>query len=159
MLMCAINPADINQIQGTCTCICNTVPGKGSSTTVLCICIVIFVGVYAIRPPLPAVGGGEGVGVVTSVGADVTTLSKGDWVVLSKPGMGEMNNAVFESLITRVMCTCTYVGVWRTSIVASAECFMRISETIPLQMAATLSVNPTTAYRMLKDFVALKPGI
>ena len=48
-----------------------------------------FLGVYGIRPPLPAVGGGEGVGVVTLVGAEVTTLSKGDWVVMCRPGMGK----------------------------------------------------------------------
>ena len=50
-------------------------------------------------------------------------------------------------------------GAWRTSIVADADNFMKISSGIPLQMAATLSINPTTAYRMLKDFVTLKPGI
>ena len=44
---------------------------------------------YAIRPPLPAVGGGEGVGVVTSLGSEVTRLKKGDWVVSSRPGMGK----------------------------------------------------------------------
>lgn len=49
-------------------------------------------------------------------------------------------------------------GVWRTSIVAGADHFMKISKSIPLQMAATISINPTTAYRMLKDFVNLKPG-
>ena len=49
-----------------------------------------FVGVYAIRPPLPAVGGGEGVGVVTSVGDGVTTLSKGDRVVVARPGAGKI---------------------------------------------------------------------
>ena len=54
-----------------------------------------YIGVYATRPPLPAVGGGEGVGVVTSVGAEVTTLSEGDWVVMSKPGLGEQN-AIFR---------------------------------------------------------------
>ena len=54
-------------------------------------CDYTLIGVYAIRPPLPAVGGGEGVGVVTSVGAEVTTLSEGDWVVMSKPGLGEPN--------------------------------------------------------------------
>ena len=63
---------------------------------VWCLCghVIVIIGVYAIRPPLPAVGGGEGVGVVTSVGAEVTTLSEGDWVVTSKPGLGEPN-AIF----------------------------------------------------------------
>ena len=46
-------------------------------------------GVYPIKPSLPAVGGGEGVGVVTASGADVTHLRKGDWVVPAGAGLGE----------------------------------------------------------------------
>lgn len=42
-----INPADINQIQGT----------------------------YGIRPPLPAIPGNEGVGTVREVGPDVSSLT------------------------------------------------------------------------------------
>ena len=54
--------------------------------------------------------------------------------------------------------THTHTGTWRTKLVASATRFTRISQDIPVQTAATLSVNPTTAYRMLKDFVKLKTG-
>lgn len=39
-------------------------------------------------PPLPAVGGNEGVGVVDSVGANVDQLKVGDWVIPAKPGFG-----------------------------------------------------------------------
>lgn len=31
-------------------------------------------------------------------------------------------------------------------------------KTLPLEVLATLNVNPPTAYRLLKDFVSLKPG-
>ena len=48
-----------------------------------------IIGVYAIRPPLPAVGGGEGVGVVTAVGSQVTSLQTGDWVVPANPSLGK----------------------------------------------------------------------
>jgi len=34
----------------------------------------------------------------------------------------------------------------------------KIDNDIPVPYAATLGVNPCTAYRMLKDFVQLKPG-
>ena len=44
---------------------------------------------YPIKPSLPAVGGGEGVGVVTARGADVTDLRKGDWVVPAGAGLGK----------------------------------------------------------------------
>ena len=97
MLVCAINPADINQIQGTCMVMHVSAIIQIVVSIVWCSLIHVahddstLLGVYGTTPPLPAVGGGEGVGVVTSVGAEVTTLSKGDWVVLSKPGLGEPN--------------------------------------------------------------------
>ena len=37
--------------------------------------------------------------------------------------------------------------------------FLKISNKIPLEAAATIAVNPTTAYRMLKDYIPLKPGL
>lgn len=46
-------------------------------------------GVYAIRPPLPAVGGGEGVGVVSRVGSKVSEFGEGDWVVPAATGLGK----------------------------------------------------------------------
>ena len=56
MLAAPVHPADINTIQGT----------------------------YPIKPPLPAIGGGEGVGEVLSIGPQVKNLKIGDWVF---PGM------------------------------------------------------------------------
>jgi trans-2-enoyl-CoA reductase len=44
--------------------------------------------VYSILPPLPAVGGNEGVGVVDAIGAHVDQLKVGDWVIPAKPGFG-----------------------------------------------------------------------
>jgi len=35
---------------------------------------------------------------------------------------------------------------------------LKIPNDIPFEFAATVSVNPSTAYRMLKDFVDLKEG-
>merc|ERR1711962_1459192 len=52
MLAAPVHPADINTIQGT----------------------------YPIKPPLPAIGGGEGVGEVLSIGPQVKNLKIGDWV-------------------------------------------------------------------------------
>jgi trans-2-enoyl-CoA reductase len=92
--------------------------------------------VYNIRPPLPAVGGNEGVAEVVEAGAQVSDLQKGDWVLPAAPGF----------------------GTWRTLAVAPAASFIRVRSDIPAEYAATVSVNPCTAYRMLRDFVALKPG-
>lgn len=40
----------------------------------------------------------------------------------------------------------------------SEEALIGIPKDIPLQSAATLGVNPCTAYRMLVDFEQLQPG-
>lgn len=59
-LFSPINPADINMIQGN----------------------------YPITPPLPAVGGSEGLARVLAVGEGVTGLKEGDLVVPSRPAIG-----------------------------------------------------------------------
>ncbi|NWI64172.1 MECR protein, partial [Todus mexicanus] len=108
MLAAPINPADINMIQGT----------------------------YAILPPLPAVGGNEGVGEVLEVGRRVAALKPGDWVIPASSGL----------------------GTWRTQGVFPEEALLKVPSDIPVLCAATLSVNPCTAYRMLTDFQTLAPG-
>ncbi|XP_053432598.1 enoyl-[acyl-carrier-protein] reductase, mitochondrial isoform X3 [Nycticebus coucang] len=93
-------------------------------------------GNYGLLPKLPAVGGNEGVGQVVAVGSNVTSLKPGDWVIPANASL----------------------GTWRTEAVFSEEALMRVPSDIPLQTAATLSVNPCTAYRMLMDFEQLQPG-
>ncbi|XP_049675688.1 enoyl-[acyl-carrier-protein] reductase, mitochondrial isoform X2 [Accipiter gentilis] len=93
-------------------------------------------GTYAILSPLPAVGGNEGVGEVLEVGRRVTALKPGDWVIPAGAG----------------------VGTWRTQGVFPEEMLLKVPSDIPVLCAATLSVNPCTAYRMLTDFETLAPG-
>ncbi|XP_038614041.1 enoyl-[acyl-carrier-protein] reductase, mitochondrial [Tachyglossus aculeatus] len=93
-------------------------------------------GTYALLPALPAVGGNEGVGQVVAVGSDVTSMEPGDWVVPTDAGM----------------------GTWRTVVVLSEEVLAKVPRDLPLLCAATLGVNPCTAYRMLTDFEDLQPG-
>ena len=50
-------------------------------------------------------------------------------------------------------------GTWREMVVAPEKKFVKIDSGIGVDIAATLTVNPPTAYRMLKDFVSLEPGI
>jgi trans-2-enoyl-CoA reductase len=107
MLYAPINPADINLIEGT----------------------------YATRPPLPAVPGGEGLGMIERVGPDVSGLRAGDRVLMPA-GMGS----------------------WREYAVVPALELIRVAPDLPEQQAAMLRVNPATAYRMLHDFVELEPG-
>ena len=93
-------------------------------------------GVYPIKPALPAVGGNECVCEVEEVGEDVTGLRPGDWVLPAFSGW----------------------GTWRERMVCPASDLLHVSNEIPAISAATLSVNPCTAYRMLHDFAALQPG-
>nr|XP_016813161.2 enoyl-[acyl-carrier-protein] reductase, mitochondrial isoform X7 [Pan troglodytes]XP_016813164.2 enoyl-[acyl-carrier-protein] reductase, mitochondrial isoform X7 [Pan troglodytes]XP_016813192.2 enoyl-[acyl-carrier-protein] reductase, mitochondrial isoform X7 [Pan troglodytes]XP_054520886.1 enoyl-[acyl-carrier-protein] reductase, mitochondrial isoform X7 [Pan troglodytes] len=93
-------------------------------------------GNYRLLPELPAVGGNEGVAQVVAVGSNVTGLKPGDWVIPANAGL----------------------GTWRTEAVFSEEALIQVPSDIPLQSAATLGVNPCTAYRMLMDFEQLQPG-
>ncbi|XP_028280750.1 enoyl-[acyl-carrier-protein] reductase, mitochondrial [Parambassis ranga] len=93
-------------------------------------------GTYAILPDLPAVGGNEGVAQVIEVGSQVKSLKTGDWVIPRDAGL----------------------GTWRTEAVLAEDDVISLPNDVPLLSAATLGVNPCTAYRMLCDFEDLKPG-
>lgn len=54
-----------------------------------------------MRPPVPAVGGYEGVGEVYAVGSRVNGLSPGDWVIPSPPSSGKLLSAL--SLLCRLI--------------------------------------------------------
>ncbi|GLT33842.1 hypothetical protein SLA2020_084000 [Shorea laevis] len=93
-------------------------------------------GVYPVRPQVPAVGGYEGVGEVYSVGSAVKDLSPGDWVIPSPPSF----------------------GTWQTYIVKEQDVWHKINKGSPMEYAATITVNPLTALRMLEDFTTLNSG-
>jgi mitochondrial enoyl-[acyl-carrier protein] reductase / trans-2-enoyl-CoA reductase len=119
-LAAPINPADVNQIQGT-------YPSKP-----------IFRADLGSATPL-AIPGNEGVAEVTAVGPDARSqFNVGDWVIPKK----------------------TNFGTWRTHAVTAADTLMRIDDKSGLTPAqvATVTVNPCTAVRMLRDFVPLKEG-
>ncbi|KAK8990495.1 hypothetical protein V6N11_009194 [Hibiscus sabdariffa] len=93
-------------------------------------------GVYPVRPQVPAVGGYEGVGEVYSVGSAVKGLSPGDLVIPSPPSS----------------------GTWQTYVVKDHDTWHKISKDSPIEYAATITVNPLTALRMLEDFTTLRAG-
>uniref|UniRef100_UPI0037E866F4 enoyl-[acyl-carrier-protein] reductase, mitochondrial n=1 Tax=Semicossyphus pulcher TaxID=241346 RepID=UPI0037E866F4 len=93
-------------------------------------------GTYAILPDLPAVGGNEGVAQVVEVGSQVQSLKTGDWVIPKDAGL----------------------GTWSTEAVLAEDDVISLPNNIPLLSAATLGVNPCTAFRMLSDFEDLKEG-
>ncbi|QEY61962.1 zinc-dependent alcohol dehydrogenase family protein [Metapseudomonas lalkuanensis] len=96
--------------------------------------VLTLTGEYGMLPPLPAIGGNEGVGEVLEVAADVTGL---------KPG---------QTVLLPVGC-----GTWRTHLIAEAKQLIPLPSADPQQLAM-LTVNPPTAYLMLRDFVDLQPG-
>lgn len=93
-------------------------------------------GVYPVKPAFPAIPGNEGVGEIVNIGEKVKRLKVGDWVVPA-------SNAW---------------GTWRTHAVCPESELQRITSGLNVVAAATLTVNPCTAYRMLKDFADLEPG-
>jgi NADPH:quinone reductase-like Zn-dependent oxidoreductase len=49
-------------------------------------------------------------------------------------------------------------GTWRSHLLATESSFDRVPNDIPVEYAATLRVNPATAYLLLNQFVKLKAG-
>ena len=97
--------------------------------------VMTLTGIYGILPPLPAVGGNEGVGRVAEHGPNVTGPDIGQTVLLP------------------VGC-----GTWATHIVAKASDLIPLpNEADPIQLAM-VTINPPTASLMLSEFVDLQPG-
>ncbi|KAI9873587.1 MAG: mitochondrial 2-enoyl thioester reductase [Pleopsidium flavum] len=89
-----------------------------------------------LGPPQPsAVAGNEGCAEVLSAGSGCKTVTKGDWVVMKY----------------------TSQGTWRTHMQVDESKVLKIEDRSGLNatQVGTVSVNPCTAYRMLRDFVDL----
>ncbi|KQM74804.1 hypothetical protein ASE74_02155 [Pedobacter sp. Leaf216] len=97
--------------------------------------LMVAKGVYFVQPELPAVIGGEGVGVITEIGPDVDHLKVGDRVVLP---FG------------------TYA--WAEFVKAPAEKLFALSLTSDPKQAAMASINPPTAILLLDEYAKLEQG-
>lgn len=97
--------------------------------------LITITGNYAIKPLLPSVPGNECVARVVELGSGVKNLAVGDLVVPFRSGL----------------------GTWRSAGIFNAVDWFKVND-LGIVEASTLTVNPTTAYRMLKDFGDLKPG-
>jgi mitochondrial enoyl-[acyl-carrier protein] reductase / trans-2-enoyl-CoA reductase len=91
-------------------------------------------GKYPGRREVPAVPGFEGAGVVVDVGRDVTTIAGGALVILPHN-----------------------IGTWREALAVKASELVAVPPGIEPVHAAMLKINPMTAWRLLHDFVDLKP--
>lgn len=92
-------------------------------------------GKYGAAPPqLPMIPGAEGVGRITRAGSAVRHLKPGDRVLLPGP------------------------GCWRERFKAPGKVLFALPEGVDPKQLAMLRVNPPTAYLMLHQIVAPKPG-
>ena len=126
-------------------------------------------GVYGIKSKLPAVGGNECVAEVSTVGSSVTSLKVGDWVVPSIAAMGTWRQTavVSEDSVLKVPSDMYSPVIVPESGSSPDEIEARRMQAVVLNTehrknnicyAATISVNPCTAYRLLRDFADLKRG-
>ncbi len=97
--------------------------------------VLTLTGDYGILPPLPAVGGMEGVGKVVQLGEGVENLSMGQRVLLSGTN-----------------------GTWTTHLIANANALMPLPDDLDVQQQAMMTVNPPTAHLLLSEFVDLQRG-
>jgi mitochondrial enoyl-[acyl-carrier protein] reductase / trans-2-enoyl-CoA reductase len=96
--------------------------------------VLTLTGEYGQLPPLPAIGGREGVGRVAELGADTRDAAVGQLVLLP------------------VGC-----GSWSTHVVTEATQLRLLpNEADPLQLSM-MTINPPTAALLLSEFVTLRP--
>ena len=88
----------------------------------------------AAQPKLPMIPGAEGVGRIVKTGSAVRHVKPGDRVLLPGP------------------------GCWRERFKAPGKVVFALPEGVDPKQLAMLRVNPPTAYLMLHQFVAPKPG-
>lgn len=97
--------------------------------------VLTLTGQYGMLPPLPAIGGNEGVGDIEALGPDVSGLTVGQRVLLP-----------------------VGIGTWSTHVVADAKKLMPLPNAADPVQLSMMTVNPPTAALMLSEFVDLQPG-
>ncbi|MCE7734724.1 MAG: zinc-dependent alcohol dehydrogenase family protein [Candidatus Heimdallarchaeota archaeon] len=91
-------------------------------------------GLYPKKIVFPAIIGNEGLGRVVTLGSEVSTVKVGDLVLLPAGS-----------------------GTWRSSMITDSRSLFPLPEADVYQLSM-LTVNPPTAYLMLKKFVDLGEG-
>lgn len=88
----------------------------------------MILGKYGNLAELPAVAGREGVGEVVALGDGVTKVAEGDRVMVPRG-----------------------TGTWQSRCTISADGLFAVPKEVPTEMAAMCTVNPPTAWRLLRD--------
>lgn len=97
--------------------------------------VLMLTGQYGQLPPLPAVGGSEGVGRVVELGPETTGPAVGQTVLLPAGS-----------------------GTWATHVVVPASRLIPLPDDADPKQLAMLTVNPPTASLLLSEFADLKAG-
>lgn len=97
--------------------------------------VLTLTGEYGLLPPLPAVGGNEGVARVIAHADDIEGLPVGSVVLLP------------------IGC-----GTWSTHLNLPARLLLPLPAGVDPVQLSMLTVNPPTARLMLSEFVDLEPG-
>lgn len=95
----------------------------------------MIAGTYGRLKDLPAIAGREGVGEIVKLGKGVSANLLGAMVRIP-----EQN------------------GVWSQATISRDDELQLIPSNLPVEIATQAFINPPTAYRLLQDFVDLKPG-
>jgi NADPH:quinone reductase-like Zn-dependent oxidoreductase len=96
--------------------------------------VLTLTGDYADLPPLPAIGGREGVGRVAELGPDTHGPAVGQLVLLPRG-----------------------CGTWSSHVVAKAAQLVELPNEADPQQLAMMTINPPTASLLLSEFVPLAP--
>jgi len=88
----------------------------------------IILGKYGTLPELPAVAGREGVAEVIALGKEVDSLAVGERVRIPSGA-----------------------GAWQTELVVPARDLLKLPADIPVELSAMATINPPTAWRVLRD--------
>ncbi|KAG0323365.1 mitochondrial 2-enoyl thioester reductase [Dissophora globulifera] len=154
-LAAPINPADINQIEGVyplkppmTSQLYSSSPFSFASSLPPTSSTSALSDTSDHQHPAVAVAGNEGVAKVIKVGAKVGHIFRvGDWVVMGSSGLGTWRSH----------------GNFKASALTKVRSVEKMtdggdSSSLDVVQLATLTVNPCTAYRMLRDFRTLSPG-
>src|SRR5260221_10672330 len=96
--------------------------------------LLLAKGVYLLRPKTPTLIGGEGAGIVESVGPGVKSVKIGDRVTIP-----------FGAF------------TWAEKVAAPADGLFVVPPSIDATTASMLNINPTTAYLVFIRFEKLNP--
>src|SRR5258706_16179554 len=91
--------------------------------------LLLAEGVYLLRPKLPSVIGGEGVGIVEAIGPGIASVKVGDRVTIP-----------FGTF------------TWSEKVLAPVEGLFVVPPAIDARTASMLNINPTTAVLLLSEF-------